>query len=230
MKNEQPSEPTGRPLAISLTVLAGVLTTVIRLIPHPANCSPMGAVGLFGGGRLKAWQALTLPLAVMLASDLGLWVLSGFDFKYSLGHISRVYVYGSVLGYALIGRWLLKGRESLPWTLAASVLGSVQFFLVTNFFDWLVQPMHYHHYPEYLHYSRDLAGLMQCYVAALPFYQGEVPLSLHAFVIEGDFRYSVFGLLLGDLVFTGGLYGLHAGLTRLAFPAERVPAAQPANG
>lgn len=213
-------DPSSRPLAAGLTLLAGVLAVVIRLVPHPANLSPVGALGLFGGARLASWKAFLYPVAVMLVSDFGLWTLTGFDFKYSPLHVSRAYVYGSFLLYVAIGR-LLRDKASPAWVFGASLLGSLQFFLVTNFFDWLFQPLQT--VPEAFRYTRDLSGLMNCYVAALPFFQGESPLSLHAIVV-GDPRYSLFGLVVGDLLFTGVLFGLHTTLARAAFPAEQVPA------
>ena len=42
-----------QPLAIVMTVLAALL----RLAPHPPNFSPIGGVALFGGARLRGWQA-----------------------------------------------------------------------------------------------------------------------------------------------------------------------------
>ncbi len=54
-----------RPLALSLTVLGAVA----RLLPHPPNFSPVASVSLFGGARLRGWQAYLIPLALMAVTD-----------------------------------------------------------------------------------------------------------------------------------------------------------------
>src|SRR5262245_28840215 len=72
-----------RTMATVLTVSAGCLAGLIRLVPHPVNFSPVGALGLFGGARLRLWQALALPVGVMAITDYALWLLSGMDPLYS---------------------------------------------------------------------------------------------------------------------------------------------------
>jgi hypothetical protein len=54
-----------RALALSLTVLGAVA----RLLPHPPNFVPAGAMSLFAGARLSAWQAYLIPLALMALTD-----------------------------------------------------------------------------------------------------------------------------------------------------------------
>src|SRR2546426_1032106 len=127
-------------LALSVAVVAGILAAILRIVPHPPNFSGVGALGLFGGARLRAWQAYALPLGIMILSDLSLWVLTGFDYKYSLAHFSRVFVYASFMIYVLIGRWL-RDIDSLASITLAATVGGVQFFLLTNFCEWLFQPL-----------------------------------------------------------------------------------------
>src|SRR4051812_20159323 len=112
------------PLAIGLAVVAGLL----RLVPHPFNMSATGALGLFGGARLRSWLALALPAAVMVVSDLILWGVKGYS-------PFNPYVYGSFAVYVLLGR-LLSRTESPLGIGAACVLGTVQFFLLTNLGTW----------------------------------------------------------------------------------------------
>ena len=208
------------------TWIAGALTVVLRLVPHPSNFSPVGALGLFGGGKLRSWQAFALPVVILLASDLGLWLLTGLDGRYAPFHISRTYVYASFLLYVAIGVWLLRDRATIGRLLGASLLGSVQFFVVTNFCEWLFQPLQsVELLPIAYRYPRDLSGLLACYAAAVPFFQADFPWSLHAFAMLGDPRYGALGTLLGDVVFSGVLFGLHARLTEPATAPQ--PALEP---
>src|SRR5262249_28719084 len=153
--------------------------------PGRWNCTPVGGVSLFAGARLRWWYAYAVPLALMVGTDLLLWVVHGFDPAYSLWHISRPIVYGSFLLYVVIGRWLCDTES--PWRIGtAAVLGSLQFFLLTNFAVWLMPILLSS--PASL-YTPDLQGLLACYVAGLPFYGWT---------------------LLGDLGFTALLFGAHA--------------------
>jgi hypothetical protein len=216
------TESTVRPLAIGLTVLAGALVMLFRIIPHPFNLTPMGAMGIFGGAKLRGWKAYCLPLALMVISDVSLWVYKDFDSRY-LFHASTIYVCISLLIYVAIGQ-LLRDRESPMKILGASLLGSLQFFLITNFCVWLLQPF------ESLDgwaaadiYTRDVSGILTCFARALPFLNSESPLRLHA-IFVGDPSYGAIYLLVGDLLFSFGLFVLHGALARAAFPAERAVA------
>src|SRR5262249_18143145 len=94
---------------------------------------------------------------IMAATDVCLWILHGFDPDYSLWHFSRPFVYGSFMLYVLIGRALANTNSPVRIG-SASLLGSAQFFLITNFQAWL-------ELPEF--YARDPAGLVHCFIAGL---------------------------------------------------------------
>ncbi len=220
--NDKPleQESGARPLAMGVALAAGILAVILRIVPHPTNFSAVGACSLFGGARVRTWHAYLLPLGVMIVSDLFLWVLSGFDFNYSLAHPSRFFVYGSFMIYVWIGR-RLDERNSIGAVALAGTLGGLQFFVLTNFCDWLFQPLYYSMIPEMFRYSRDLNGLTACFVAALPFYQSE-PMS-HPFVMLTDSRLNVVWTVLGDILFTTGYILIYA---KLAKRLEAMP--QPA--
>jgi hypothetical protein len=180
-------------LAGSLALLAGVL----RLLPHPWNFTPVGALGLYAGARLPSWHAFAWPLGIMAATDLLLWAVAGhqpFD----------PFVYASFLITVLIGRML--SRTESAWAIgSASLLASVQFYLMTNFGAWLVLSSPTSPLPGDLRYSRDLSGLLACYVAGIPFFNTQAP-------PLGFFGNTV----LGDLCFTGLLFGSYSWLSRRA--------------
>src|SRR6266478_4401435 len=125
------------------------LDIVARLAPHAPNFTPVAASALFAGTVLRGRAlALSVPLAAMLISDL---VLGCPDWR-----ITAV-VYAALALPALLGRW---GRARGAIALAPlAVSSSLLFFATTNFAVWAFSGM----------YAPDLAGLIACYVAALPF-------------------------------------------------------------
>ncbi|OGE81717.1 MAG: hypothetical protein A3E98_01950 [Candidatus Doudnabacteria bacterium RIFCSPHIGHO2_12_FULL_48_11] len=134
-----------------LLVLIGAL---LRVLPHPANFAPIGAVALFGGVYLPKKFALALPIAAMVVSDFFI----GFD-----SWQSRVTVYGSFLLIGLIGLWV-RQRKNLATVIGGSLVGSVIFYLITNFAFFYSTSM----------YSHDLAGVMASYINAIPFFRNTI--------------------------------------------------------
>jgi hypothetical protein len=183
----------------------GALAALFRVVPHPANFAPVGALGLYGGAKLRSWQAFALPVAVMIVSDLALWVLTGFDALF----------YVSFVSYVAIGRFVIGDRATWGRLAGASVLGSLQFFFLTNFFEWYTQPLQsFALLPAEFRYTRDFSGLAACFAAAVPFLKSDFPWSFHAFAMMGDPSYGAFGTILGDLCFTGMFFALHGALAR----------------
>src|SRR5438067_10545543 len=93
-----------RPSAYLLAAAAGAAAGLIRLIPfgyRPPNCTPLGAVGLFGGGRLPGWFAALLPPAVLAASDALLWAW------YCTPRTSA-WIYAAFVAYVQVGHWLAR--------------------------------------------------------------------------------------------------------------------------
>ena len=139
-----------RPLA--LIVVSGFA----RLLPHPPNFTPVGAMSLFAGAKLPGWQAFLVPLLIMAVTDPLLSLIFGIPGYTRLSP----FIYGSFMLNVLIGRTLLS-RSSSPIRIgSASFLCSLQFFLITNFGVWLGS-----HF-----YAQTPAGLAACLTAALPFF------------------------------------------------------------
>jgi hypothetical protein len=212
MHSETQTNDSGlaRTCAAGMAVAAGL----IRLLPHPFNFTPVAGLGLFGGARLGSWLACVLPLAVMAISDVLLWLVYGRPQFTLWEYAFNPWVYASFLLAVLWGRLLLR-NSSAARIAAVSGLVSVQFFLVTNFGVWLSDVMHNPPLPEKTaivwreipglpapvphHYAHNLSGLVACYVAALPFAGTNAP------------PLGFFGnQLLGDLFYTGLLFGLYA--------------------
>ncbi len=144
---------TLQPAALALTVLAALL----RLVPHPPNFAPISGMGIFGGARLPGWQAYVVPLLAMLITDPLLSHMAGYP---AFSKATPV-IYLSLLIYVVLGRTFLRGSSS-PYRIAVvALVGSVQFFVVTNLFEWWFGLAGYAH---------TWLGFTDCFFAALPFF------------------------------------------------------------
>lgn len=139
-----------------LVLLAFVFAAALsRLVPHPPNFTPLGAMALFGGAYFGSrWAAFILPVLALLISDVALELLSpGRGF-----HSGMPVVYGCFLATSGLGL-SLRGRVRAGRVANRSLLAAWLFFLVTNFAVWAGGGL----------YSMSPSGLLACYVAALPF-------------------------------------------------------------
>jgi hypothetical protein len=193
-------ERQARLLAGLIAVIAGLL----RLVPHPWNFTPVGALGLFGGGRLRSWRAFALPLAVMIATDILLAFIRGSEYSRYLLSPMILFVYGSFLLNVFIGRALCRTQSF--WRIGtASLLASLQFFLLSNFGQWLIYSVEPGAVSNVLagEFPRTLSGLVDCYILAIPFFGTT---------------------LVGDLAYSGVLFGAYALLVRPQLATEQVEA------
>ena len=144
-----------------------LLAAALRLVPHPPNFTPIGAMALFSGAYLgRRALAFVAPLAAMLLSDAVLGFYSGMWVTYL-----------AVALVALLGAIALQKRTPVRIGLAA-VAGSALFFLVSNFGTWALSGM----------YPHTAAGLAACYVAAIPFFQNTLAGDLfYATLLFGGF-------------------------------------------
>ena len=151
-----------RLITLSIIVFSIAL---FRLLPHPPNVSPVAAMALFGGVYFADRRlAFLLPFAALLLSDL----LIGL-------HDTMLFVYAGFALTVLIGLYI-RSKLSVTRIAAAAVFSSALFFGLTNFGVWLTSGM----------YPATAAGLMQAYVAGIPFLQNS---------------------LLGNMAFTALLFG-----------------------
>lgn len=146
-----------------LLILAAAL---IRILPHPMNVTPLAAMALAGGVYLDRRFALLVPILAMIISD----AIIGF-------HTTIPFVYGAFILIGIIGLWL-RSHKSFGYIFGGTIASSALFFVVTNFGVWLTGGGWY--------YPRSLAGLIECYVMAIPFLRNT---------------------LLGDLFCVGVLFG-----------------------
>ncbi len=152
-----------------VALLSAILVAaVLRLVPHPPNFTPIGAMALFSGAYLgRRGLAFVAPLGAMALSDAMLGFYSGLWITYLA--VALIVVIG----------WLSLSRISILSVGGAAIASSVTFFAVSNFGTWAFSGM----------YPHTVAGLSACYVAAIPFFQNTVAGDLfYATLLFGGFR------------------------------------------
>jgi len=161
-----------------------LLAAISRILPHPFNFTPIGAIALFGAARFdKKAYAFLVPAVAMVASDFFI----GKPF-------APTYICFAFI--ALFGLLFLK-KVNFGRVVTASLISSVAFFLITNFFVWIGSS----------HYSQTIQGLIACYVAGLAFYQQTL------------FGNLFLNTVMGDLFYNTVLFGAYYGIQRFAFKA-----------
>jgi hypothetical protein len=149
-----------------IPLLIVLIGTISRLVPHVPNFAPITAIALFSGVYLPKKYAIILPLVSVLLSDL----IIGFDTT------TLIAVYASFILSGLIGLWI-RSHKSPVNIFVGTVGASMLFFIITNLAVWL-NPVSW--------YTKDLNGLIACYINAIPFFRNT---------------------LLGDLFYTGAFFG-----------------------
>ncbi|MFL2545807.1 MAG: DUF6580 family putative transport protein [Candidatus Rariloculaceae bacterium] len=127
-----------------------VLGVIARLIPHPWNFTPIGALGVFAGANCSPRIAWLVPISALLVADL----VVGF-----YNPVTMFFVYLGFFFGPLIGRLIIAPRRSVGRIGAAVLSTSTVFFVVSNLGVWLGG-----------YYPLTVAGLIECYVRAIPFY------------------------------------------------------------
>ncbi|MEM8735187.1 MAG: DUF6580 family putative transport protein [Planctomycetota bacterium] len=152
---------------IAFVAFLFVLAIVLRLVPHGYNVAAVGALGMFVGCYWSLGLGILISIAAMSVSDLvGHWMGVPSMGAYSVWLMATVYAATGVS--AVVGKLISTVRNQIPGSLwlgvpAGAVLSGAAFFLITNFACWF-DPM--------LGYPRTMEGLMNCYVAAIPFAKG----------------------------------------------------------
>ncbi|MDC6465629.1 hypothetical protein PQZ38_02635 [Pelagibacteraceae bacterium] len=125
-----------------------LILSLSRIIPHPANFTPILALGIFSGFYFKNLIiSFFVVISSMFLGDLYL----GF-------HGTMFFTYTSLALAVLIGFFIkyFKFKEILVSGLAASTI----FFLITSFGSWLTHEM----------YEKSFSGLLQAYAMGIPFF------------------------------------------------------------
>jgi hypothetical protein len=150
--NLETNKENGNSIHPRVAVITGIVlaAAALRIVPHPMNFTPIGALALFGGAYFSSQRtAVAVPLLSLAAGD----IFTGF-------HRLIPYVYASFLVSVALGFWLRR-KKSASRIGAATVAGAMQFFLVSNFALWA---------SSIGNYPKNLGGLAECYSAGLPLF------------------------------------------------------------
>jgi hypothetical protein len=179
-------------IRISVLVAIILLAAFSRLIPHMPNFSPLGAIGLFGVAHFaKKWQAFFIPIAATWLSDL---FINNVVYAQYYPEFTWFYsgFYWQYGSYLLITlAGLFILRKVKTTTVLVGALSSSAIFFLVSNFGVWAGGSMY---------AKDFNGLLTCYVAGIPFLKGT---------------------LLGDLFYSGVLFGMFA-LLQQRFPVLRL--------
>ncbi len=181
-----------RPLALTLALVTAAYAILYRFMPLDMK---VFALWPFGAWALYAGARLKLWQALPIV--LGVFALTDLAlfaiYQYPPNHPFYICLVVSML----LGRGLL-ARSQSPWRIVGGAMGGYAFFfLISNFAAWL-EPARPYYEPH------TFATLLQAYGEGLEF--------LRMSPVQP----------LGDLIVSLGLFGAHAYLAKLYFPAESV--------
>ena len=159
-----------------------LILALARLIPHPPNFTPIIAVAIMSGYFFKNINLSFLVLIVaMLVSDLFI----GF-------YENVIFVYASLLLITFIF-YKISNKISFKNLFIYGFAGSLIFFIVSNLVVWaLGSPGVYD-----IAYEKNLNGLIQCYILAIPFF-GNTFLSTLIFAYPAIFIYKLLNVRLSS--------------------------------
>lgn len=144
-----------------------------RFLPHPPNVACLGAIGMFAGCYCSGRIAWFIPAAILLCSDT-IGQLAGIPSLGFYSPVTMICVYAAATLAVPVGR-MISRSEGMGLKFAGSVAGgslvaSTLFFLVSNLGVWASA-----------WYPSTGEGLVNCYIAAIPFY---------GYTIAGDLFFS----------------------------------------
>jgi hypothetical protein len=134
---------------IFIILLMTTLLIVSRLIADIPNFTPTIALVIFTGYFIR--NRYTVLLIILISQGIS-------DFYIGL-HESMFFIYFSFLLIAFISPLVIK-KLNLSSVITASLIGPAIFFIISNFGVWYSMNI----------YSNDMRGLIECYLAGIPFF------------------------------------------------------------
>ncbi len=132
-----------------------ILVVATRLLPHPVNFTPVGALGLFSGAYVMTKRAWLMPIIALLISDL----IIGFYTP-----VVMLSVYVSFALSVVLGRYMLSKKRNVLRIGGSAIASASILFVLSNFTLWTTG----------LYYPLTFEGLTICFIRAIPFYGNTV--------------------------------------------------------
>jgi len=141
-------------IAIFLIIFGTVGRIILKDMP---NIETITVSALLAGSLLGGFYTLFVPLMIIALSDM------------YIGNDPILLFTWSAWGIAGFFGWLIRKRKGYNYKFVLSLTGmgmlfAIFFYLYTNFGVWLLWQM----------YPKNLAGLLQCYIAGLPFFRNSI--------------------------------------------------------
>jgi len=129
-----------------LCALLVVLGVVSRFIDHAPNFTPILSIAIMSSMYIKNRWVFLIPISIMFISDLFIG-----------SHIMAPWIYFSILIICLLA---YSAKNNISNIFLYSIVGSIIFFIISNFGVWLSGG-----------YTHSLEGLILCYTMAIPFFK-----------------------------------------------------------
>ena len=159
-----------------LPIVLILILSFSRLIPHPPNFTPIIAVAIMSSYFFKN---IYLSFATLLVSMLLADAFIGF-------YSNMLFVYLSLLLIVFIFHKISE-KMNFKNLFICGFIGSLIFFIISNFGVWVLGSPGVLDLP----YEKNLNGLVECYVLAIPFF-GNTFLSTVIFSYPAIFIYKSF--------------------------------------
>ncbi|MBL0026132.1 MAG: DUF6580 family putative transport protein [Saprospiraceae bacterium] len=151
-------------VAVMLLMIAGAFS---RFIPHVPNFTPTEGLTIFGAAYLgKKYLPYIFPLVLMYISD---FIINNTSARIYFTNTDGLVWYSPYMIFNLIAIILivfiackLLRKVTVTTTLGAVISASIIFYIISNFGVWMNGTSFY---------SKDFSGLLQSYVAGLPFFR-----------------------------------------------------------
>jgi hypothetical protein len=159
-----------------LPIVLILILSFSRLIPHPPNFTPIIAVAIMSSYFFKN---IYLSFATLLVSMLLADAFIGF-------YSNMLFVYLSLLLIVFIFHKISE-KMNFKNLFICGFIGSLIFFIISNFGVWVLGSPGVLDLP----YEKNLNGLVECYILAIPFF-GNTFLSTLIFSYPAIFIYKSF--------------------------------------
>ena len=133
-----------------------LVLVLARLIPHPPNFTPIIAVAIMSGYLFKNiyLSFATLTITMLLADSF-------------IGFYDNIFFVYVALLFIVYIFYKISKKINFKNLFIYGFFGSLVFFLASNFGVWALGSHGVYDIP----YEKNLKGLMECYVLAIPFFK-----------------------------------------------------------